>query len=498
MKLKITLLLSLIGIVGMQSFAQSNLYVGYRGNGTINETELARLDTTGGVITFIGNTTLSSDYVGAVSGIFGMALHPFTNDVYVVYGVSVAANLRRLGKINLTSAAITDIGEVGAVTDITFVDTTLYASYGSDANNEFATINTVTGEATILFIHATPHSGSSAINFDYHKEHILRSIQGAPTYTVIDVNELTEASVVHAGHPGWTTNLLTLNNGSAYSLGNNYIHVLNTNTFDFSTEFTFPASNYVHASVFGNYPLSLWVNGNRNMCAGDESILTVVGVGSDFEWYKDGVLIAGATSSTYAVSEAGEYVVIVDGKTLNQVTITVAPIITPGFTLSANPAFLEGAADVTVDFAANASGIRYTYEWESGEGETASIINPTFTYDAIGDYVVTVLVTDTVSIQQCVIESADILTVAGGVGIGELENSLSIYPVPAEHELYIDFANSEAYTIQILDLSGAIVMEKQVNTSGKAVIQLSELTSGTYICKLIGTDYTIERMFVKQ
>jgi hypothetical protein len=458
------------------------------------------LDTTGGVLTFIGNTTLSSDFPGAVHGVYGMALQPFTGDVYAIYGIeSDEATERRLGTIDLSTAVITDIGEVGAANDLTFVDTTLYASMGSYADNKLVIVSTT--DATItqtMLAYGTAHGGSSGVNFDYHKSRILRSIQGAPTYTAIDVNEFEEESLAHGGHPGWTNNLLTIDDESAYSLGSTTIQVLNTNTFTYTAAHTFAASNWIQCGVFGSYPLSLWVNGNRNMCAGDESILTVLGSGSEYAWFKDGVLIDGETASTLTVSEEGEYAVTVDEQELNVVTITVAPSIEDGFTISANPAYLEGEPSVEVDVAANAVGPRYTYDWSSGAGETSDEATATFTYDAIDDYLITLDVIDTVSIQRCALNSIEILEVVGGVGITEMENSLAIYPVPAQNELFVEFTANDVYGIQIIDLSGAIVFEQLMNTSGKTALDINELESGTYFCKIIGADYVIERTFIKQ
>lgn len=497
MKRKITLLVGALSLLSFQNFAQSDLYVGYRGNGTATENELARLDTTGGTIAFVENTTVTTDFAGGMNGLFGMSVHPITGDVYCVYGVdSDVADERRLGIIDLSTASITDIGETGPVIDITFVDTSLFASLGSNGGSAFVTINTATGETTTLFTHGTAHGGSSAINFDYYNNRILRSIQGAATYTAIDVNTLAESSLPHSGHPGWTTSLLTIDDETCYSIGATTINSLNTTSFAFASEFAFPSANWTHSSVFGEYPLSLWVNGNRNMCGGDESILTVVGDGTTYEWFKDGTAIAGATESTYTVTESGDYSVIVDGTILNEVTINVSESIDPGFTISANPAFLEGAADITVGFVANELGAGFNYQWDSGNGESSTLPNPLFTYDAIGSYDVSLTVSTAAG--GCPEELTQTLQVAAGASLVELEKALDIYPVPAKNELFIEFENHSNFTVEIIDLAGSVVASQKIVTSGKNSINVEGLESGTYICKIIDEKYVLERKFVKQ
>ena len=88
------------------------------------------VDTTGLAFTIISSMTATSNF-GPVTGIYGLALHPITNVMYVCYQSSGAAN-RRLGTINTTTGVIADIGNCGNIVDMDFGPTgTLYGSTGN-------------------------------------------------------------------------------------------------------------------------------------------------------------------------------------------------------------------------------------------------------------------------------------------------------------------------------------------------------------------------------
>lgn len=492
------LFLGLLMLSGI-SIAQSDLYIGYRGNGTATGNQLTKLDTadleTGGM-TLISNTLITSDFGGDVDGIYGMALQPFTGDVYCVYGTdSGDPYLRRLGIIDLPSAEITDIAEVGAILDITMVDTTLYGSTGAIDTESFVEINKYTGETTVIFDHMNGGGGSAAINFDYFNGRIIRSTQSYTDYSIIDINTFNETTLPAGGHPGWTTTLLSLNDEQALSIGNTSIQLLNTSTFAFSPIYTFPASNWLHSSVFGSYPQSLWVNGNRNMCAGDESVLTVLGGGSDFEWYRNGVLISGADASTYTVTEEGLYSVVVDGEELNKVNITYSDPIDGTFVIATNPAYLGGDPDVTVGFIANDMSPGLTYDWDSGNGEVSDVSNPLFTYDAIGTYDATLIVSDE---SGCEASSTQTLEVVGGVSLAELDRRIELYPNPVNNDLFIQLDGVEDYVVEIIDINGAVVLRANNADSDITKMDVSNLTSGTYICRITANNHITEKSFVKQ
>ena len=485
----------LLVFLGISTQAQTDLLIGHRGNDTDAQTSLIYADTTSG-FSITETKTLTTDFVGPVNGIYGMALEPLSNKMYVVYGVaSNVATERRLGILDISDASISDIGVVGAILDITFVDATLYASMGTIGDRKFGTLDLATGTFTEIFIHIEGVGGSAAINFDYYKNQILRSCQGSANYEIIDPITLTETSVPHGGvHPGWTTSLLTINATKAYSIGNTTVNVLNTDTYAYTSFGILAGSEYLHSSSFASYPVSLWVDGARKGCTG-EVTLTVVGDGTTFEWYFNDVLIAGATASTYEPTESGSYYVFVDGVKTNPVVIELINI-AAGFTMSDNPAYIGAGPTVDVDFFETATGAGLTYSWDSGAGATSADENPTFTYNAIGSYTVELTVTDASG--TCENTMTQVLEVVGGVGIGELKVDFDLYPVPASNEITIQYAGAESYDVVLTDMNGAIISKHIISPKGKNIIDISELATGTYFLRISNGNQITNRKFMKK
>jgi hypothetical protein len=489
--LKSTFILSVILALGTTAKAQTDLLVGHRGNGTTSQDSLIYADTTGGVFSIIESRLLTTDFGGAVLGLYGMALHPFTNDMYVVYGRDSDAETRRLGILDPSDASIADIGLVGSIIELTFIDTTLYASSGTYDGVLFGRVNKYTAEFTSLYNHANGFGGSAAINFDYYQNRILRSCQGSSTYEVIDPITLTETSVAHSGHPGWTTSLLTINENTALSIGNTTVNTLNTNTFTYSSIGTVPSSNYLQSSSFVNYPVSLWVNGSREFCAVGSKELKVVGAGTSFVWYKDGVVIPSESASTYTATTDGEYTVEVDGEMTNPVIIDIRESMNPDFDASENPAYIGAAPSVDVTFTNTTPAGDYSFAWDSGAGEVSTDENPTFAYTAIGTYSVTLVITDNVTgCEETIVQD---LIVAGGVGINESKIDFEIYPNPASTHIKINADLISDEFAVIYNALGAEVARHNL-TSTNNVIDISDLQNGNYVLKIGAT----EQRFVKQ
>lgn len=88
-------------------------------------------------------------------------------------------------------------------------------------------------------------------------------------------------------------------------------------------------------------------------------------------------------------------------------------------------------------------------------------------------------------------------------GIKDLTNSSSlvsnIYPLPASQYVVFEFAPSNAISLQIFDISGKLVIERQINNNENTVqVNTSYLSSGFYLYKAYsGNSYQVGKISVK-
>ncbi len=72
---------------------------------------------------------------------------------------------------------------------------------------------------------------------------------------------------------------------------------------------------------------------------------------------------------------------------------------------------------------------------------------------------------------------------------GAQRNDLVIYPIPADNLLYLKNSNTNAHTIEILSLSGNILLIHQIDDASQwSSVNVSELSSGMYFLK-VSDDY---------
>ena len=78
-----------------------------------------------------------------------------------------------------------------------------------------------------------------------------------------------------------------------------------------------------------------------------------------------------------------------------------------------------------------------------------------------------------------------------------LQNSISLYPVPAKDKLYIKNMNNQIAVIQVYSLDGRKVIERNINTTTDELsIDISSLVNGAYIVNLSNRNQTISKMIV--
>ena len=132
--------------------------------------------------------------------------------------------------------------------------------------------------------------------------------------------------------------------------------------------------------------------GLTTICAGTSLELDAsTGVGLTYQWLLGGVAIAGANSSTYTTSNAGDYSVVITNATgcsatSNVLTISINPSPTANITLSGPITFcLGGSVTISTDFAAG-----YAYQWYNAAGAIAGANSSSYTATTTDGYYVIV------------------------------------------------------------------------------------------------------------
>jgi|GEM_PF-2501877 len=64
------------------------------------------------------------------------------------------------------------------------------------------------------------------------------------------------------------------------------------------------------------------------------------------------------------------------------------------------------------------------------------------------------------------------------------QEALRIYPIPADNELTFQLANAKTANLQLLDLTGRVVLAERMDASGQLKLDISHLPKGIYLAKV--------------
>jgi poly(beta-D-mannuronate) lyase len=79
----------------------------------------------------------------------------------------------------------------------------------------------------------------------------------------------------------------------------------------------------------------------------------------------------------------------------------------------------------------------------------------------------------------------------------DLENNVSLYPVPTKDILNIKSVNSQIDVIKIYSLDGRKVIERSVNSNSEELsIDTSSLVNGAYIVNISNKNQVISKMII--
>jgi hypothetical protein len=283
-----------------------------------------------------------------ITGITGMAKNPNSGTVYVVAKISAVTG-RTLLKIDLPTAVCTLVGSTGNLgqnfSSITFQGDTLWGATGNGSTNPetLFRIDTLTGTPTLVFAMGNGADGEVILYNPNDQNMYHWSGNGTVVFEKWPITNTTYTpiNIPITGTPGGETF------GAVYINPNYYIVSNISSSFKrWNPNGTVAAANLaslpddLRGLVFNDCSRFVSLTGNDSVCAGDSTMLDVSTTGmsiNSYQWYKDNVLIPGATSANYYASASGVYNCIFDIKACGldsvrpggvRVTVVQPPVVT--------------------------------------------------------------------------------------------------------------------------------------------------------------------------
>jgi len=112
---------------------------------------------------------------------------------------------------------------------------------------------------------------------------------------------------------------------------------------------------------------------NQTVCAGSPATfsVTATGTGLSYQWRKGGVVISGATSSSFSIpsaaaGDAGNYDVVVTGSCGTVTSNTASLTVNAGATITSQPTNQTVCAGSPASFSVTATGAGLSYQWRKG------------------------------------------------------------------------------------------------------------------------------------
>lgn len=218
----------------------------------------------------------------------------------------------------------------------------------------------------------------------------------------------------------------------------------------------------VHVSGYPINPTVTWDSIPHTVWVSD--------MGYAYQWYFNGSPIAGATDTSHIVLNSGEYYVIaVNPSGCVAFSDTVIAIF-------CDPAYIPNVqvnGDSNLIVTDPIGDIQWFVDGVAIPNDTLQVSVPSIA----GVYHVEI--TDDFG---CVYSSADQTVTVGFEELSDLD--WRIYPNPAKNELKISIKSEEIRSIQILDISGRLLLTKESVEKGITMIDLSGISNGAYIVRV--------------
>ena len=240
-------------------------------------------------------------------------------------------------------------------------------------------------------------------------------------------------------------------------------------------------------------PLFVNLGPDLVICQGDSTLLDAGTTGSTFQWS------TGATTQQIWTTIGGTFIAQATDQTgtcvaKDTIVITASPDFVPTITVPDSSIIYQ-----PVQFQYNGGGNPTSWLWDFGDGNSSNQKNPTYTYNAVGNFDVCVTASDGIcSNTVCGTIFVDIFT-----GLEEeLNIDWNISPNPASDEVLITLAlpTPADAVLTIQDLSGRIVSQQATGfiSEWEHRLAVSGWAEGLYFVKLETEGYTLYRkLFVR-
>lgn len=206
---------------------------------------------------------------------------------------------------------------------------------------------------------------------------------------------------------------------------------------------------------------------------------------------------------SHAYLQSGTYDVVLTACNVagcNTITlpVTISGVLYVNFTV---PQYVQiGQPVMFIDNTQNAT----YWQWNFGNGQTAvgQLANPVTFYNALGEYNVTLTVTDS---NGCVRTGTQTITVVQDIGINNPSQTggLKLYPNPATNAVTLQFELTslpQTAQIALFDATGKQVYQQQLNASGLVTYTLptDQFAKGLYWVAVTGAGSTLTQKLVLQ
>ena len=211
-------------------------------------------------------------------------------------------------------------------------------------------------------------------------------------------------------------------------------------------------------------------SGSATLCHGNPVELSVLsaggGAGLSFQWYKNGVVIPGAFSSSYTADSAGSYTVTVSTATCSELVSGVQVLNAP------HPVILHGTGTLLY------TGSFSTYQWLFNGSPVSGANSSLYNGAAAGIY--NVVVSDG---NGCTDTSAAVVVSAGPSSVQVVTNAadIRIYPNPASSVITIDAPVK--VNVAVLGMDGKQLIRQDDATS----VNIGDLADGMYMIMIYDT-----------
>jgi hypothetical protein len=213
------------------------------------------------------------------------------------------------------------------------------------------------------------------------------------------------------------------------------------------------------------------------VCSGSQSTITAFGANS-FTWNTGGtnpiVIVAPTANTTYTVLGINNYGCV--GSATYMVHVNQLPTINIG---TLNDICLKEPAEL------NANGA-VSYTWLASSSSFIYSGNPI----TVSPSVTTIYTVTGVDVNGCKQSSTIVLNVNDCVGISKISmnsNGIRFYPNPTTADLFIESNNNSQKTIQLIDLSGRIILT-QSDSQEITKFSLSNCAKGIYYLRVTAED----------